>query len=822
MKIGRAALILLATVLLPGTGRAVLSWKSSGPGGGGAFASPSVSAGGSVIVGSDLAGAYRSTNGGVSWSVIGINKGLHSTHVDAVVHHPSIDGTVFLGADNGIYRSTNCDTSPVGACTFSRTPLSALVTALGIASSGTASLTTVYAAGIDAWCDAGPHIWRSTDNGVSWTARAATGLPSNANIMAIRVQPGNANVIVAISAASRFTGCGQGSNFPDEAPNRAFISTNGGASFTPLVIPSTVPHLQQTEGASTWAYIEDVKFDKADSGKLWATVTANPSNTNYWAIDGELWLSTGSTGVGQAFQRQSIGHTGQIWPLTNGNLRVIDLRRQRPWDRGKHGVWQWSPASSSWARITTDAEYSAWTRGWSGTAVTYRGSLNGSLHTITPVNDSTLWWVDLQFAYRTNDGGHLFQQKFTAPSGSPVSYASTGIDNAVPAMLVPSPINNNIIYAGYLDMGCWLSNNARGVTPTWTDCNGPKSTTDPWPDSPWNGPWKGYGGNTIGIAPDPNIAGVLWAVHSPTNSGTGSYKVARSADSGVAWTDYSYNLGTLTGGRAITDLLVDAPTAATRVLWAIGGNGLYKLPWGQANWVLVVNPCNDGLMVFAKMGSVFLAGGSSGLCYSYDAGSTWMRSDLNGRSWYGPRADTLWSCSDRHVGVSDIAFDPTNSQNAWLTVVDPSRTESSTRGGLFKTTNGGASWTQVSSFAPAPFGRNFTRTVAVSPVDPNVVVVGTSTATTCGGYRIPQAGHSGIGAWVSRDGGVNWRLENSGLAWPFVTRMRFTEGAAPRLWALSPGMGVVYSAAPSSSDDPSAPNDDAPGPIGDPIDSPPG
>ena len=753
-----------------------------------------------MIIGSDLAGAYRNSiiNGEYVWSPIGVANGLRSTHVDAVVHHPSLDGTVFLGTDNGIYRSTDCEKTtvagdvvfPGGPCTFTHTPLSALVTALGIASSGTASSTTVYAAGINGWCNAGPHIWRSTDNGVTWTARNGNGLPSNANIMAIRVQPGFPNVIVAISAASRFTGCEP--NFTTQAPNRAFISTNGGNFFTPLAISSNDGRLQQMDGVFSWAYIEDVKFDKGNPAKLWATVTANPSNASYWDIDGELWMSSGSAGVAQDFQKQSTGHTGQLWPLTNGNVRVIDLRRQHPWDTvngvGEYGVWTWSITTSTWTRVTDDAEYSSWTRGWSGTAVTYRGSLNGSLHTITPMNDSALWWVDLQFPYQTSDSGNTFQQKFTTASGSPASYASTGIDNAVPAMLVRSGL---AMYAGYLDMGCWVSENPRAFEPTWTDCNGPKSLTS---DSPWNGPWKGYGGNTTGIAPDPNTAGVLWAVHSPSNGGSGPHKVAKSTDSGLTWTESTFNLGTLTGSRAITDLLVDAPTSATRVLWAIGGNRLYKLPAGSASWELVDNPCNDGLMVFAKKRTVFLAGGSAGLCFSGDGGSTWTKSDLNGQFFYGPGVDTLWSCDDKHVGVSDIAFHPTNSLIAWLTVVEPIYGESSTQGGLFKTVDGGATWTRVTSFAPAPFGGNFTRTVDVSPADPQIIVVGTSTATTCGGYRIPQAGDSGMGAWISRNGGATWSLENSGLARPFVTRMRFTGSSTPRLWAASPGMGLVYSA----------------------------
>lgn len=86
----------------------------------------------------NLGGAYRSTDGGISWTVIGAGNRLYSTHVDAVVDHPSLDGTVFLGTDNGVYRSTNC--TPAGDCTFTLTrfensagkKVNRLVTALGI------------------------------------------------------------------------------------------------------------------------------------------------------------------------------------------------------------------------------------------------------------------------------------------------------------------------------------------------------------------------------------------------------------------------------------------------------------------------------------------------------------------------------------------------------------------------------------------------------------------------------------------------------------------------------------------------------------------
>lgn len=805
MRLHRTILVVLAAALIPSlASAATLSWTSSGPGGGGAFASPSISVNGSVIIGSDLGGAYHSTDGGASWSPIGVNDGLLSTHVDVVVHHPSIDGMVFLGTSNGVYRSTNCDTSPAGNCTFTQTLVPDtdpphLITALGIASSGTASATTLYAAGIEHWClNAKPYFWRSTDNGATWNIRAATGLPPTANIMAIRVKSNDPGTIIVISAESRFTQLGCGSTDPKVvAPNAAYISTNGGTSFTPLIIPTATGTC--LTNADDSAYVEDVKFDKVKPRKLWATVTANPLKcADSWDPDGELWMSTGNTCVGCDFVQQSGEQTGQIWPLSTGDIRVIDLRRQHPWDT-KRGVWQWSPANSTWTQISG---YDNWETGWSGKVTTHGSSLNGSLHTITPVDDATLLWADSQFGYSTADGGQSFQQAFTNAFGTLPSYVSRRLDNTVPLILAPSPVVGNQLYAGYLDVGCWASANARGATPKWTDCNGPKSDQNPLP-SDLNGNWYGYGGNTTAIAPDPTTAGVVWAVHfgacnnvqdgncdTPDES---KYKIMKSTDSGATWTEEdTYDLAALTNNQPITDLLVEAPTPTTRRLWAIAGNQLWKLGNGSTNWQNVATPCDYGLMFLAKQGAIFLAGGSAGLCYSANSGATWAYSDLT-TAFYGPEAPTWWDCSNLHRGVSDIAFDPTNNQVAWLTVIIPDTVNDVPWAGLFKTTNGGAHWTQVSSFAPAPFGRNFTRTVAVSPIDSNIIIVGTSPALACGGYRIPTPGDSDSGTWVSRDGGASWSLENSGLAWPFIPRVRFTAGATPRLWGISPGQGLVYS-----------------------------
>jgi hypothetical protein len=297
-------------------------------------------------------------------------------------------------------------------------------------------------------------------------------------------------------------------------------------------------------------------------------------------------------------------------------------------------------------------------------------------------------------------------------------------------------------------------------------------------------------------------------VHSPVNDATGAYKIAKSIDSGITWTE----LPTPTADKAITDLAVVAPTTTTRRLWAIANNRLYKLDHGSTLWAQVFTPCDGGLMVMAIKDTLMLAGGSAGVCSSINSGATWTLSTINNAassSWVGVPGPTWWQTrylGVKYVGVTDFAVAPAGSIStvAWMTVINPDTTANQPNAGLYKTTDNGATWSQVSTFGPGLYERNFIRTVAMSPVNPNLIVVGTSPALYDGGYfrylpsgsTIPIAPKTG--AWVSTNGGVTWTAspQNTGLAWPFVTRLRFAGGATPRLWGISPGQGLIFSSAP--------------------------
>ena len=107
-----------------------------------------------------------------------------------------------------------------------------------------------------------------------------------------------------------------------------------------------------------------------------------------------------------------------------------------------------------------------------------------------------------------------------------------------------------------------------------------------------------------------------------------------------------------------------------------------------------------------------------GVIVSHDGGASWERAV----------GDYL-----RDVCVINLAVGPTNAQTVYAAAAT----------GLFKTADGGSTWTPLTGF---PAGQ-VVRTVAVSPDDPQHVLVGVE----------------GIGVYVSTDGGGTWQEGVAGL-----------------------------------------------------------
>lgn len=183
-----------------------------------------------------------------------------------------------------------------------------------------------------------------------------------------------------------------------------------------------------------------------------------------------------------------------------------------------------------------------------------------------------------------------------------------------------------------------------------------------------------------------------------------------SADGGRTWQPVPHNLpGTDIHGFAVN------PEDADRLYALVMGQGVLRSGDGGRTWAPLGNGLPGDVSVLASAGGspevLYASSGRLGVLRSADAGASWART----------------STVPGSRGVLTLAVDPATPQTAYA----------GTEEGLFKSTDGGHTWTML-TFP----GRNVTA-VAVSPSDPNVLLT------------IAVENRRGL-VFRSEDGGLTW------------------------------------------------------------------
>src|SRR5437773_120413 len=199
------------------------------------------------------------------------------------------------------------------------------------------------------------------------------------------------------------------------------------------------------------------------------------------------------------------------------------------------------------------------------------------------------------------------------------------------------------------------------------------------------------------------------------------------------------------------------------------GDGVYRSTDSGETWQnvglkesrtiarIVVDPKNPEVAYVAAMGTLWKDGGERGLFKTTDAGKTW-------KLIMQPP-----SPHDVHTGCGDVALDPANAQivyaalyarqrTPWSFTSGPSVTGGEDVGGIFKSTNGGATWKKLEGGLPAQTGRIG---LAISASNPKVVMA------------VVQSYEGGFGSLVdlrSKTGGV-FRSEDGGEKWTRMSAM---------------------------------------------------
>ena len=174
------------------------------------------------------------------------------------------------------------------------------------------------------------------------------------------------------------------------------------------------------------------------------------------------------------------------------------------------------------------------------------------------------------------------------------------------------------------------------------------------------------------------------------------------------------------------------------------GDGVYKSIDAGATWKrvglensehiqnIVVDPRNSNVVYVTAIGPLWAAGGDRGLYKTIDGGQTWKA--------------VLTISPD--TGATDMVIDPKKPDTLYVAVLQRRRAVGQLIGGgpesgLYKTTNGGASWTKLTNGLPAvEMGRIG---LGINWRDPKII------------YALVTAQKGEGGFFRSDDGGASWK-----------------------------------------------------------------
>ncbi len=631
-------------------------------------------------------GGLRTAGGNLNpaaWEELG--PGNIGGRMRSILIDPANSNVIYLGAvSGGVWKTTTAGTT--------WTPLNDQMANLGIncMARDPASINTLYAGTGEAFRGAG--IFKSTDAGATWSQLPATNNADFQYVRRIAVSPTNGQLVLAGTATGLFR------------------STNGGTTWgaTPEVAATGNPEIktvvfhptngQKAVAGSGWTC---QAFYSSDGGDTWGTATGMPVDANGagWCRVELAYAKSNPSIVYALVDRNS----GEIYKSTNGG--------------------------TSYSRV--------------GTATGLNGGLgfHASVIWVDPLNPSNLVAGGV-FLSRSTDGGVTWNGVGGVHADNHVivehpQFASNhllfvgndgGIYRVKDDFSQTEPLNNNLRITQFFSAAAQPVNGfiAGGAqdngTPTYTgDANGWHSITC-------------CDGGYVAAHPFLDLDGSSYFYVN--TQGDGPTRMKLGAD-GVARDALTFAIPA-DDGNFIRPMTLD-PNDPGR---------LYK--GGTALW-LARNPrtTRDGAMVSVKapltlnpddpgarnISAITVApGNSNAIWVGHNGGDVYVTQN-------GTAASPLWQRKDGGSPalpdrvVNSIAVDPFNNNRVYAAFGGFSPDN------LWRTDNGGTSWTDVTANLPdAPI-----YVVTVNPYKPSRVYVGTE-----------------IGVFGSDDAGASWSPSNDG------------------------------------------------------------
>ena len=812
-------------------------WIRTNPGAGGAINMIGATASGVIVTASDLSGIYVNLDkNGTHWDALGEANGINlTTHMSALGFHPTDGNTFYVGTGRGVYMTSNLGqnfdfiSSNIPESNDNNTYVQSIVSAT---LNNNANKTVLYVSYHDWDNNSSSKIAKTTNNGLTWTDVSFPNnlRPAKLRIVKLLVHPQNSDLIYAITGKPRW-GC---------SVPKVFRSNNGGITWTDISNSHEILDIDIDYNNQNILYISTFKsvsceYVYQDGDDEFYNRGEALFDNNGYAINGKLYKSTNQ---GNSFGSPIIANQTGTISVGNGyvhdsnNIKLVNILtfQNAYWmeedEANTTGTWESSDFGLTWEHVGT---VNNWTDiGYSDSPYNaYSPSYNGYNKTLTKdlFNSDRLYFAG-GWPLATFDGGVTFESIATKQiDESKDTWKSTGIENINGYVLDVNDNNEKVIYMGGYDIGFWVSKD-RGLSWKWQNpfkndlamqnmYAWGATTSEPASWEP-NGLKTIGGTNVMTLLSDPKKANVVWSSFARAQSfadedmgpddRSGLFRSTNYGDTWTLSTIYKKD-GTLLDTHyhaVIYGLSVDKSTpVGTRTLYVTIDGHVAKSTDDGKTWRIIHE---DGGLKFTDVSDgILYAGGKNGLWRYKNNIWTQMggqyKNEMMGIGTpmykdFTPQSDK--DDNDDGViekyawnGVHDVQIDPKNSNIVYV-VIYRGEGEKDQNGnlltpddekGLYKTTNGGTSWSRVNL---GNYENKYLRAMTVSPHNSNILFLTSSENINSGG-----AGGTSHGILYSKDAGATWQEANDGMAWKYAAMIE-VDKLNERVWAWSPGTGVQY------------------------------
>jgi hypothetical protein len=686
------------------------------------------------------AGMFKTTDGGANWTRLTATvNNADFFFVNDIVVSPSNSQHVYAATRSGVFRSLD------GGTSWTQQLVSNVANgangAMDLVMRTDQSTDYIFAA---VGTFARSHIFRNIDAGGSGTWEDVFS-EVNQGRTSLAIAPSNQNVIYAMASC---IACGAGTN-----PN--------------------FPTANYTDGL-----LGVFRSTSAGATGTWTTQVRNNSAN----LQDTLLLSNGVNAV-----ITTCGFTGTNQFLNQGwydNVIAVDpTDSDKIWAggidlfRSDNGGVNWGVASYWWFQVngTPPSNGNPQLVHADNHIIAFHPNYNGTTNqTMFAANDGGIYKTDnaragnVGYATGTTPGGGAITA--TSPiCGGP----SPGNVLAFASPVIWGPLNNNYavtqFYHGlpYPNGQTYFGGAQDNGTNRGTDAAGPNA----W--ARINGGDGGY------VAVNPANTNTLFfettglTLKRSTNGGLSSVDVV----SGITGDVFPF----------ITVFRMD-PNTPTR-LW-IGGRFMWRTDNNATNWTRTSNAQQTGGSITAMAiapgnSNVVISGAASGQFRRTTIGLTANAASVLASTW----VQTFTPRGNGNGTISWVEYDPSNINNVWATISNFNGTpnaQGTSAGHVFKSTNGGATWT-LADGTQTPGNVNAipdipAHSVAIDPNDNQRIYVGTD-----------------LGVFVSLDGGANWARETTGFSNTVVESLTaISNNGVTSLFAFTHGRGAFKVTIPTS------------------------